>query len=141
MTLSKEGETLMQRSRDWAAAAASGDLERALTYWTNDAIVMPPDQPAIVGHTNIRAYVDQASAIPGFSIRWEPELAVLSDDGTMGYMVEHNTITFNDADGALKTQHGKAVTIWRKQADGSWKCVVDTWNNNPSDRVLPKSRA
>ena len=42
-------EALMQASRDWAAAAASGDLERALAYWTDDAIVLPPDQPAVVG--------------------------------------------------------------------------------------------
>ena len=47
--LAVELDVLMQTSRDWAAAAASGDLERALAYWTDDAIVLPPDQPAVVG--------------------------------------------------------------------------------------------
>jgi ketosteroid isomerase-like protein len=23
------------------------------------------------------------------------------------------------------------VTVWRKNADGAWKCVVDIWNNAP----------
>jgi ketosteroid isomerase-like protein len=129
-------EALMNTSRDWAAATASGDLERALAYWTDDAIVLPPDQPALVGKAAIRAYVQQAVSTPGFSITWEPELAVVSENGDMGYMVERNKVTFNDAAGALQTQFGKAVTVWRLQTDGRWKCVVDTWNGNPRVNVF-----
>ena len=129
-------EALMNTSRDWAAATASGDLERALAYWTDDAIVLPPDQPAVVGKAAIRAYVQQAASMPGFSITWEPELAVVSENGDMGYMVERNTVTFNDATGVVQTQYGKAVTVWRLQTDGRWKCVVDTWNGNPRVHVF-----
>jgi ketosteroid isomerase-like protein len=129
-------EALMNTSRDWAAATASGDLERALAYWTDDAIVLPPDQPAVVGKAAIRAYVQHAVSTPGFSITWEPELAVVSENGDMGYMVERNKVTFNDAAGALQTQFGKAVTVWRLQTDGRWKCVVDTWNGNPRVNVF-----
>jgi hypothetical protein len=35
------------------------------------------------------------------------------------------------ADGKVITQHGKGVTIWKKQACGAWKCVVDIWNSLP----------
>jgi ketosteroid isomerase-like protein len=27
---------------------------------------------------------------------------------------------------------GRGYTIWRKEADGNWKCVVDIWNNPPA---------
>jgi ketosteroid isomerase-like protein len=131
-----EREALMQTSRDWAAAVAAGDLDRALTYWTEDAIVLAPDAPAIVGKAAIREFVRQAASIPGFSITWRPELAVVSNDGDMAYMVEANRTTLNDAAGRLQTQFGKAVTVWRRQADGTWKCVIDTWNANPTERVL-----
>ena len=134
--LSEARELLLQTSRDWAVATASGDVERALAYWTDDAIVLAPDQPAVVGKAAIRAFVQHAASIPGFSITWEPELAVVSDDGDMGYMVERNRVSSNDATGAVQTQFGKAVTIWRKQADGTWKCVVDTWNGNPRVNVF-----
>jgi ketosteroid isomerase-like protein len=129
-------EVLMTTSHDWAAATATGDLERALAYWTDDAIVLPPDQPAVVGKAAIRAYVQQAASIPGFSITWVPELAVVSETGDMGYIVERNRVTFNDATGALQTEFGKAVTVWRKQTDGTWRCVVDTWNGNPRVNVF-----
>ena len=127
---------LMRASREWAHAAASGDLERALAYWTDDAILLPPDQPAVVGKDAIRAWIRQASSIPGFSITWEPELATVSNGADVGYLVERNRMTFRDVSGELKTQYGKAVTVWRKQADGGWKCVIDTWNTSPVERVL-----
>jgi ketosteroid isomerase-like protein len=131
-----ERERLLETSRDWAAATASRDFERALAYWTDDSIVLPPDQPAVVGKAEIRAFVQHAASNPGFSISWEPELVQVSDSGDMGYMVERNLVTFTDAGGALQTQHGKAVTIWRKQPDGGWKCVIDTWNGNPRATVF-----
>jgi hypothetical protein len=33
---------------------------------------MPLDQPAVIGKAAIREYLRQASAIPVFSITWEP---------------------------------------------------------------------
>ena len=127
-----ERETLLRTSREWAAVVAAGDLDRALDYWTDDAVVMPPDQPAVAGKAAIRKYVQETASIPGFSITWEPELASVSGDGDMGYMVEQNRVTFTDATGSLRTQYGKAITVWRRQPGGTWKCVADIWNNNPT---------
>ena len=132
-----EEAALMQASRDFAAAAATGDIERTLTYWSDDAVVLAPDQPAAVGKEAIRAFVQQSLAIPGFSITWEPEQAAVSAAGDVGYLIERNTLTFADSSGTVHTQHGKAVTIWRKNAAGEWKCAVDIWNNVPSHPVLP----
>ena len=39
---------------------------------------------------------------------------------------------FNDSLGQPKTEYNKGVTVWRKEADGSWKNVVDIWNADPS---------
>jgi ketosteroid isomerase-like protein len=45
--------------------------------------------------------------------------------------------TFADSTGKVQTQFGKTVTIWRKDASGAWKCVVDTWNSSPTENVYP----
>jgi ketosteroid isomerase-like protein len=39
-------------------------------------------------------------------------------------------VTVNDAKGKPVTDRGKFVEIWKKQADGTWKCVVDMWNSD-----------
>lgn len=130
-------DALMQTSRDWAKAAAGGDIDRILSYWADDATVLQPDQPALVGKTAIRQMVQGSMKIPKFSITWAPESGVISKGGDMGYLIEHNRITFADSTGRIHTQLGKGVTIWRKDASGAWKCVVDTWNGGPTEKVLP----
>jgi ketosteroid isomerase-like protein len=137
MNRESEISALMQTSRNWARAAAGGDLEEALSFWSDDAIVMPPGQPAVVGKAAIREFLLQTLAIPGFSITWEPEQSSVANAADVGFMVERNRITFADAGAVIRQQFGKAVTIWRKDAMGEWKCVADTWNENPTERVLP----
>lgn len=133
----REIDALMQTSRDWAKAAASGDVERILSYWADDAVVLEPDQRAHFGKAGIRQMVEASMKIPKFSITWGPESAVISKSGDMGYVIEHNRVSFADSTGKIQTQFGKAVTIWRKDASGAWKCVVDIWNGSPTVNVYP----
>jgi uncharacterized protein (TIGR02246 family) len=126
------GAEVMQVSREWAQAANGDDVERIVSYWAEDAVVLPPDQEAVRGREAIRAFVREMQKVPGFSVTWEPESATVSSDGSMAYLVERSQFTFNDANGVRHTQHGKSVTVWRKDASGAWKCVVDIWNNRPN---------
>jgi ketosteroid isomerase-like protein len=131
-----ETGALMQTSREFAKAAASGNIERTLSYWADDAVVLEPDQPAYIGKAAIRQMVQTSMKIPKFSITWVPESGVISRSGDIGYLIEHNRVTFADSTGKVHTQFGKGVTIWRKDASGAWKCVVDIWNVGPTENVL-----
>ena len=46
---------------------------------------------------------------------------------------EHGTYEFatTDKKGKTTTDKGKYLTVWKKQADGSWKVVADM--DNPDD--------
>ena len=129
---------LMQRSRDWAKAAATGNVDSALAYWSDDAIVLAPDQPAYYGKAAIRKMVEGSMKIPKFSITWEPEHASISPSGDMGYLIEHNRVTMADSTGKVHTQYGKGVTVWKKDASGVWRCVVDIFTPSPTERVFPE---
>lgn len=135
----KEQAALMQASRDWAKAAAAGDVEKILSYWSDTAIVLEPGQPAHVGKAAIRKMVEGSMKVPKFSITWEPERAWVSLNGDVGYLIERNKVTFADSTGKLHTEYGKAVTVWTKDDNGNWKNVVDTWNANPTEKVFPGS--
>ncbi len=127
-----EGEKLMQLSREWSKSAATPDLEKTLNYWAEDAVVMAPGQPTLKGRNAIRGMLQASSKIPGFQISWEPLSVELSASGDLAYMTEHNQVTVTDSLGQPITEHNKVVTIWKKQADGSWKNVVDIWNAVPA---------
>jgi ketosteroid isomerase-like protein len=46
----------------------------------------------------------------------------------MAYSTGTDRISFTTPDGKSVTQENRAIAIWKKQADGSWKCVVDVMN-------------
>jgi uncharacterized protein (TIGR02246 family) len=135
--LDAEKAELMQASRNWASTVSSGNLDSMVSYWADDAVVMPPGEAALVGKEAIRGYVAGMLAVPRFSITWEPEQAEVSVSGDMGYLVERNTATFTDSTGTRQTHLSKAITIWRKNPEGQWKCVVDGWSDVPTHPVLP----
>ena len=126
-----EGEELMQISREWSKSAATDSLDKTLSYWADDAVVMSPGEAPIKGKAAIREMVLATKKIPGFKISWEPLSVAVAHDGDMAYMIEQNQITVNDSTGRPTTELDKSVTIWRREPDGSWKNVVDMWNNEP----------
>ena len=69
--------------------------------------------------------VEESFKIPGFRINWQPQRVEVSKSGDMAYIIEDSQVSYPDSTGKSMTQKNKAVSIWRKQADGSWKNVVD----------------
>ncbi len=132
MDLAAERNRLIQRDAEWSIAASEGrDVERILSYWTDDAIALPPGLPAVVGKAALRQYVEDSMQIPGFRISWTSTDVTFSPDGNLAYMHSRNAVTMDAPDGTPSTTKGRAVTIWRREPDGEWRCTVDIWNAAP----------
>ena len=132
MDLKAEGDALMKLSRDWCAKVATAPIDDWIDFWAEDAVMMAPGLPPLRGKAAIRQYVETAAQLPGFRIRWEPESVYVSQSADMAYMIERNVTTINDSEGNPVTTYGKVVTVWRKAADGSWRNIVDMWNETPA---------
>jgi uncharacterized protein (TIGR02246 family) len=132
MNLEHETARLIQRDAEWAALALEGrDVERILSYWTDDAVVLPPGQAAVNGKAALREYVQGALKIPGFRITWKSSDVHFSPDANLAYLFGRNAVTMNGPSGVVATTEGRAVTIWRRDSDGEWRCAVDIWNAPP----------
>jgi ketosteroid isomerase-like protein len=70
--------------------------------------------------------------IPGFHVTWTPDSAIVSRSGDMGYTYGTNEFTAPDSTGKLVTTRGRYLTVWRKDADGRWRCVEDFSNPAPA---------
>ena len=133
MDLDAERTRLLQRDADWARVASEGsDLERILSYWTDDAVVLAPGLPAVAGKEALRQYVQGSMQIPGFRITWTSTDVSFSPDGNLAYLFSQNAVTMNTPEGTPSTTAGRAVTIWRRESDGEWRCAVDIWNAAPA---------
>jgi ketosteroid isomerase-like protein len=125
-------DALVQRDREWAAVAAQGrDVDRIVSFWTEDATVFPPGGPVVNGKAAIRDYVQKSLAIPGFRIHWSPASAAISADGTLGYTTGENSVTVPGPEGKVVTIMGRYATVWRRDQSGDWKCAIDIWNSGP----------
>lgn len=133
MDLNRERKRLLQRDAEWAALSSQGqDVERILSYWTDDARVYPPGMPVVSGKAALRGYVEGALAIPGFHIIWSSSDAGFSPDGQLAYLVGSNAVTMPGPDGQPVTTSGRALTVWRQEPDGEWRCALDIWNEGPA---------
>ena len=127
-----ESGRLAQRDADWSSVSFEGkDIERIVAYWSDDAHLLQPGLPPIEGKTAIRAFVTASLKIPGFRIHWVSDKPVFSPDGKMAYVLSKVETTAPGANGSLESTHGRSVTVWRKDADDVWRCVVDISNDAP----------
>jgi ketosteroid isomerase-like protein len=131
-----ESRLLLQRDADWADAASLGkDVDKIASYWSDDAIVIPQGQPIAEGKEAIRAFVIESLKTPGFKIHWVSKSVSFSPDGKLAYMRADSEITVPGSDGVPMTIPGRGVTVWRREQDGQWRCVVDIWNDPPKPTV------
>ncbi len=114
----------------WAKAAAAKDVERTIGYYSDDAIVLPPNATSAATQETIRNVWKDMLASPGLAITWKPTTVQLAKSGDMGWVSGTYELTMNDASGKPINDRGKYLEVWEKQSDGNWKCRADMWNSD-----------
>ncbi len=104
---------------------AEKGLDGWMSFFAKDAVIFPSKGPIVEGADKIRARYAETGWTPK-GLRWKPVRASISDSGDLGYTYGTWKWTGTDKDGKPVTMTGKYVTIWRRQADKSWKVVLDT---------------
>ena len=119
----------MQADRDWSEAqlASHTPVDVIAAQFLADAYLLAPNAPLIEGREAIQAVFADLEAIPEYSLSWEPTDAEVGDAGDLGYTIGAYEMRMAP-EGTPITIVGKYMTIWKKQADGTWKVAVDMFN-------------
>jgi hypothetical protein len=67
-------------------------------------------------------------ALPHLSVAWRPIEVEVPRSGDLAFLIGAYELRFDDSHGVPVSDRGRRLEIWRKQADGTWRCIVDTWN-------------
>ncbi|MCH7688187.1 MAG: DUF4440 domain-containing protein [Planctomycetes bacterium] len=67
---------------------------------------------------------------PDFSVTGHPGKVEVARSDDIGYVLGTYEATMNDPKGNPRTDKGKYIEIWKKQADGSWKGAADILNSD-----------
>ena len=114
----------------WSKAAAAKDLERTVAYYSEEAIVLPPNATSAATKETIRNVWKDLLAAPGLVITWKPTKVKLGSSGDLAWVSGTYELTMNDPNGKPANDRGKYLEVWEKQPDGDWKCAADIWNSD-----------
>ena len=109
------------------AAIASGEPNTA--YLAADAVLMPPNEPAVSGIDAIDAWVRDFMAQFTATANYTSSEITVSGD----WAIEHfaGTLTLTPVGGGDPMEEViKGIHVYRREADGSWKMVYDVWNSD-----------
>ncbi|MCX6233810.1 MAG: DUF4440 domain-containing protein [Bacteroidetes bacterium] len=124
--IQKETETLLQADRDFSNVSREKGMKASfLEHISDDCVLLRAQQKPIEGRTAIEAtfarFSDENSILT-----WEPLKAVVSESGDLGYTYGIWESKLKDTTGLVFK--GTYLSIWKKNADGKWKVVLDTGN-------------
>ena len=113
----------------WSKTAAAHDLNGTLSYYSDDAVLLPPNAPVANTKDAIRAIWAELTA-PGVDISWQASKVEVAKSGDLAYSIGTYTLAMQDPEGKLISDKGKFMEVWKKQSDGKWKTVADTYNSD-----------
>ena len=109
----------------WSAAAGAKDVDKTVSFYSDDAMVLPPNQSMVTSKTGIRnlwkGFLDTLT-----DISWKTTRVETAKSGDMGYLIGTYAMTMKD--GTKDT--GKYCEVWKKQADGKWKVAADMFSSD-----------
>ena len=122
------------RQNDFAGSFVAGNADGFLASVTKDMVIMPPDEPPLSGHENIRAWLEGFFAAYSTELVYTgSEVTVCGDTAFEAYAFRWTLTPVDGMEGKTIHQAGKGVYVFRRQTDGSWKVARDIWNYTPSE--------
>ena len=126
----KMEEALRDLDAQWSAAAGAKDIDKTVSYYSDDAVVMPPNAPSATTRETIRSAWKEMLTTPGAAISWKTTKVEVAKSGDLACVSGTYEETMTDTGGKPAKDRGKYVEVWEKQADGKWKCGADIWNSD-----------
>ena len=115
----------------WVKDIAAKDVDKFASYYSDDASLLMPNEMMITGKDNIKAALKPMLADPNFALTFHSTRGEASKSGEFVYVIgTYSMTTSSPRDQKPVTDQGKYLTIFRKQADGSWKAVADMVNSD-----------
>ena len=131
--IKSEEQKLIKMTKDWSDSLKLFSVDKNLSYYTDDAVMMAPGESAIKGKEAMRSGFEETAKNTDITLSWAPINVSISENGDMAYMTEDSNVAFKDSTGNVITKTGKGVIIWKKQSDGVWKVALEIWNSNSAE--------
>ena len=126
--LSAEDVAAIRRvSDEWLRCFLAHDSEALANWYTEDAVVMPPNHPAVHGRDAIRKWIAGFSHVTQF----KNEIEQIDGSAGLAYVRGRYSMTLQPKGVPAPFEDvGKYVEIRKRQPDGSWPVAADIFNSD-----------
>ena len=130
--MGSDTEVIENILRRYGASCNDGDFETWISLWAAEGRQMPPDAPARIGVEAIREAMEPVfvSMDLGFELVSIDEARVIGDSGLTRCTYSLSATPKEGGDSIGIMPDGKALTLYEKQPDESWKIMYDCFNSN-----------
>jgi ketosteroid isomerase-like protein len=122
-------DAIRKADQDWLRVFAAKDLTKSVDFVLANGSVLAPNGPIATGHEAIEKLFEGFFSLPELKIEWHPNKVEAARSGELGYSTGAYKMTFKDTLGKTIEEHGKYVTVWKKQG-GQWKVAYDIFNSD-----------
>jgi len=116
---------IVEAEQQFAEMAKNEGIPAAFLAFAADGAVLMRNNKVIESKEAIRSRFDNASPNNNSTLSWKPDFVDLASSGDLGYTYGEYVFTSIDSLGNKNEIKGIFHTVWRRQADGSWKFVWD----------------
>ena len=110
----------------WEKDYQARDVDKAVAHYSNDAAVANPGMALASDEVARKMAISQFLSDPSMKVTFASDRVGVAQSGEMAYTRGHYAIETTDSKTKQpKTETGSYLTVWKKQADGSWKAVED----------------
>lgn len=113
----------------WVEATNEKDIDKWSTFLASSPYFHPADSLPIANTDEVISYYARVFDDPMFSLDCRQEYVDISASGEMAWSRGECKATFTGPDGNEQSGMSRWLKVWIKQADGSWRCRVNTWRN------------
>lgn len=128
-TRAADAEAIKSLDAEWSKTAGTHDVDATVAYYSDDAVLLAPNEPVITGKQALRAsWVALLS--PNIALSWHATHVDVAQSGELAYLTGTYELTAKDPKGRSSVDKGKIIEVFRKQGDGKWKVVADMYNSD-----------
>jgi ketosteroid isomerase-like protein len=110
------------------AAVNAGDTDRAMVHLADDAVLIRPNEPALIGKEAIRGSVQQEFDEVTLQDVYTVKSIKVSGDLAVAHFLWSTTFKFI-ANGKVDETNGNWIMVFGKQSDETWKIIYSIWSD------------
>lgn len=133
-------QQILAKEEEWNRAYATRDAGALAGFFADDAAMAAPGEQLVRGKDSVRQATETLARDPNLKLSFRANRVQVAGSGDLAYSRGQYMLTMTDPRTRQpQSSRGYYLTVWQKQADGSWKAVEDFITPGPALPVAERA--